>query len=121
MVYKLVEVDGRPVEKRSADKVSHGGRKSAIRRAKASGTATEEVIFRGTEDDARAAAGGHDRMLPVPLVRGGRPVDDLPDLAGGREHLQHALTTLPWEGLTLSGGEPAIPSTQLTAPPTARD
>ena len=41
--------------------------------------------------------------------------------AGGREHLRHALTTLPWEGLTLSEGDPAIPSTQLTAPPTARD
>ena len=45
MVYKLVAVDGRPVEKRSADKQSHGGRKSALRRHKASGTATEEVIF----------------------------------------------------------------------------
>ncbi|HEY7816187.1 MAG TPA: nicotinate phosphoribosyltransferase [Nakamurella sp.] len=121
MVYKLVEVDGRPVEKRSADKVSHGGRKSVIRRAKASGTVTEEVIFRGTEADARAVAGAHDRIIPVPLVRGGRAADNLPDLAGSREHLQHALTTLPWEGLTLSGGEPAIPSTQLTAPPTARD
>jgi len=120
MVYKLVEVDGRPVEKRSADKVSHGGRKSVIRRAKASGTVTEEVIFRGTEADARAAAGPHDRIVPVPLVRGGDPVgaDGRSDLARAREHLRHALTTLPWEGLTLSDGEPAIPSTQLTAPPT---
>ncbi|HEY5881116.1 MAG TPA: nicotinate phosphoribosyltransferase [Nakamurella sp.] len=123
MVYKLVEVDGRPVEKRSADKVSHGGRKSVIRRAKASGTVTEEVVFRGTEADARAAAGQHDRVVPVPLVRGGDPVgsDGRSDLARAREHLRHALTTLPWEGLTLSDGEPAIPSTQLTAPPTSRN
>lgn len=123
MVYKLVEVDGRPVEKRSADKVSHGGRKSVIRRAKASGTVTEEVVFRGTEADARAAAGPHDRVVPVPLVRGGDPVgsDGRSDLARAREHLRHALTTLPWEGLTLSDGEPAIPSTQLTAPPTSRN
>jgi nicotinate phosphoribosyltransferase len=121
MVYKLVQVDERPVEKRSADKVSHGGRKSVIRRAKASGTVTEEVIFRGTEDDARSAAGPHDRIVPVPLVRGGRPLDGAVDLIAAREHLRHALTTLPWEGLTLSEGEPAIPSTQLAAPPTTRD
>lgn len=121
MVYKLVEVDGRPVEKRSKDKVSHGGRKSVIRRAKDSGTITEEVIFRGTAEDARAAAGPHDRVIPVPLVRGGRRVPDGPDLSAGRDHLRHALTTLPWEGLTLSEGEPAIPSTQLTQPPTAKD
>src|ERR1700739_3171964 len=31
MVYKLVEVDGIPVEKRSARKESHGGRKEALR------------------------------------------------------------------------------------------
>lgn len=117
MVYKLVEVDGRPVEKRSKDKVSHGGRKSVVRRAKSSGTVTEEVIFRGTEADAAAAAGPHDRVVPVALVRAGRPVDGLPDLAAGRDHLRHALTTLPWEGLTLAEGEPAIPSTQLTSTP----
>ena len=117
MVYKLVEVDGRPVEKRSKDKVSHGGRKSVVRRAKASGTVTEEVIFRGTEAAAADAAGPHDRVVPVALVRAGRPVEGLPDLAAGREHLRHALTTLPWEGLTLAEGEPAIPSTQLTQPP----
>ncbi len=121
MVYKLVEVDGRPVEKRSKDKVSLGGRKAVIRRAKDSGTITEEVIFRGTADDARAAAGPHDRIVPVPLVRAGRRLADGPDLSASRDHLRHALTTLPWEGLTLSEGEPAIPSTQLTQPPTAKD
>ena len=117
MVYKLVEVDGRPVEKRSKDKVSHGGRKSVVRRAKASGTVTEEVIFRGTEAAAADAAGPHDRVVPVALVRAGRPLDDAVGLSAAREHLRHALTTLPWEGLTLAEGEPAIPSTQLTQPP----
>src|SRR5690242_5298325 len=38
MVYKLVEVDGRPVAKRSAAKESRGGRKSAVRRFKPTGT-----------------------------------------------------------------------------------
>ena len=45
MVYKLVEVDGRPVAKRSAAKESRGGRKSALRRYKPTGTAIEEVVF----------------------------------------------------------------------------
>jgi nicotinate phosphoribosyltransferase len=44
MVYKLVEVDGRPVAKRSAAKESRGGRKSAVRRFKPTGTAIEEVV-----------------------------------------------------------------------------
>ena len=49
MVYKLVEVDGIPVEKRSSHKESHGGRKSAMRLAKASGTVVEEVVHPVTQ------------------------------------------------------------------------
>ena len=44
MVYKLVEVDGMPVEKRSLHKESHGGRKKATRLAKPSGTIVEEIV-----------------------------------------------------------------------------
>ena len=44
MVYKLVEVDGMPVEKRSLHKRSHGGRKKATRLAKPSGTVVEEIV-----------------------------------------------------------------------------
>ena len=43
-VYKLVEVDGRPVAKRSEHKESHGGRKFAYRVHKPTGTAIEEVV-----------------------------------------------------------------------------
>lgn len=115
MVYKLVAVDGRPVEKRSADKQSHGGRKSALRRHKASGTATEEVVF--VIDDGQAAVPGlpaaGDRMLPVPLLRAGRAVGELPTLEESRRHLRAALVALPWEGLTLADGEPAIPTTLI--------
>src|SRR5262249_10619226 len=46
MVYKLVEVDGHPVAKRSEHKGSRGGRKVAIRRHRATGTATEEWVYR---------------------------------------------------------------------------
>ena len=38
MVYKLVEVDGRAVAKRSEDKASYGGRKVAFRTHKPTGT-----------------------------------------------------------------------------------
>jgi nicotinate phosphoribosyltransferase len=49
-------------------------------------------------------------VVPVPLLRGGEPVDDLPTLEQSREHLRAALVSVPWEGLKLSRGEPAIPT-----------
>jgi len=111
LVYKLVEVDGRPVAKRSENKASHGGRKSAIRRYKSTGTTTEEIIFvaAGTTPEAQP----HDRVIPTPLIRDGQPVAGLPTLAESRQHLADALVTLPWSGLKLSRGEPAIPVTVL--------
>ena len=45
MVYKLVEVNGRPVAKRSEHKASRGGRKAALRRHKPTGTALEEIVY----------------------------------------------------------------------------
>jgi nicotinate phosphoribosyltransferase len=45
MVYKLVEVDGLPVQKRSSHKEFRGGHKEALRRARASGTITEVVVY----------------------------------------------------------------------------
>ncbi|HVL83385.1 MAG TPA: nicotinate phosphoribosyltransferase [Pseudonocardia sp.] len=107
MVYKLVEVDRRPVAKRSAAKESRGGGKSALRRHKPTGTAVEEVVHPAR---ARIEAGPHDRVLPVPLLRGGEPVPGLPGLEQAREHLRAALVSVPWEGLKLSRGEPAIPT-----------
>jgi nicotinate phosphoribosyltransferase len=107
MVYKLVEVDGRPVAKRSESKASHGGRKSAVRRYKPTGTATEEVVHLAT---APPEIGPHDRVVPVPLIRGGEQVPGLPTLEQSREHLRAALVSVPWEGLKLSRGEPALPT-----------
>ncbi len=109
-VYKLVEVDGRPVEKRSEHKASLGGRKSSLRRHRATGTATEEVVHLAGRD---APAEPGDRTLPIPLMRGGTRVDGLPDLEASRAHLKRALVTLPWEGLRLSPGDPALPTTLL--------
>ena len=105
LVYKLVEVDGRPVVKRSENKATIGGRKTAVRRHKPTGTATEEVVLpMGTPQPQP-----HDRALQRPFARGGTPVPDLPSLAEAREHLRHCLISIPWEGLKLSHGEPAIP------------
>ncbi|MFN2563195.1 MAG: nicotinate phosphoribosyltransferase [Jatrophihabitans sp.] len=105
MVYKLVEVDGRPVAKRSESKGSSGGRKTALRSYKPSGTAVEEIV------SARPVeAGVGERPLQRALVRGGEPVSGLPTLTESRDHLRAATVTLPWDGLKLSRGEPAIPT-----------
>jgi len=107
MVYKLVEVDGQPVAKRSAAKLTRGGAKSALRRYDGSGTSVEEVVFlRGQQPPL----GPHDRLLPVPLLRGGQPVASPPTVRDGRKRVSTALATLPWEGRRLSPGEPAIPT-----------
>ncbi len=111
-VYKLVEVDGRPVAKRSASKESRGGRKTAVRRHKPTGTATEEVVLGQGVPEARE----HDRPLQRPMMRAGVRRPDLPSLDQSREHLRAALVRIPWEGLKLSPGEPAIPVIFQEAP-----
>jgi nicotinate phosphoribosyltransferase len=112
MVYKLVEVDGRPVAKRSENKASRGGRKVAVRRHKPTGTATEEVVAA----QAMPVAQEHDRLLQRPLVRRGERAPDLPTLTESREHLRHALVSVPWEGLSLTQGDPVIPVVFQEAP-----
>ena len=106
LVYKLVEVEGRPVAKRSEDKAGRGGRKTALRSHKPSGTAVEEIVLTGP---APTPADG-ERLLQRPLLRGGEPVPGLPTLDESRELLRAAMVTLPWDGLELSRGEPAIPT-----------
>jgi nicotinate phosphoribosyltransferase len=110
MVYKLVEVDGRPVAKRSEHKATRGGRKTALRVHKETGTAVEEVIAVGPAPEL----GPHDRLLQRPLMRGSSPVGDLPSMDNSREHLRRAMVTLPWDGLKLSRGDPAIPTRIVT-------
>jgi nicotinate phosphoribosyltransferase len=109
LVYKLVEVDGRPVVKRSENKGTVGGRKTAVRRHKPTGTATEEIVVSmGTP-----APETNDRALQRAFVRDGAIVPDLPDLAASREHLRQCLISIPWEGLKLSAGDPAVPVLML--------
>ena len=115
MVYKLVEVDGIPVQKRSSHKESHGGRKQAMRLARPTGTIVEEVVFPAGRPPAQTEPS---RLLTVPLVRGGEIVDSASpsiDLGHARALVAAGLTSVPWEGLKLSDGEPAIP-TRIIAP-----
>jgi len=51
----------------------------------------------------------HDRALQRPFVRGGTVVDDVPSLEDARSLLRQNLISIPWEGLKLSAGDPAIP------------
>ncbi|WP_029892191.1 nicotinate phosphoribosyltransferase [Nocardia brasiliensis] len=109
MVYKLVEVEGVPVAKRSSHKESRGGTKRAIRLSRPTGTIVEEIVYPAA-GPAPSANGFEARELLVPLVREGKPVADLPTLSDSRDQVARGLISLPWEGLKLSAGEPAIPT-----------
>ncbi|WP_282780552.1 nicotinate phosphoribosyltransferase [Nocardia sp. CC201C] len=110
MVYKLVEVEGVPVAKRSSHKESRGGAKRAVRLSRRTGTMVEEIVYPAAGE--RPAPNGFEvRDLQTPLVRGGEVVADPPTLPESRDRLARALVSLPWEGLKLSVGDPAIPTT----------
>jgi nicotinate phosphoribosyltransferase len=106
LVYKLVEVEGRPVVKRSENKATVGGRKTAVRRHKPTGTATEEIVVSQGVPDHQP----NDRLLQRSFMAGGE-FTDIPSLADSREHLRQRLISIPWEGLKLSAGDPAVPVT----------
>jgi nicotinate phosphoribosyltransferase len=109
-VYKLVAREGAggelvSVAKKSADKISIGGRKFALRRRSADGVAEAEVIGIGTApvDD------GDDRALLVPLVRDGEIVGREP-LDAARDRHAAARAELPIEAQSMAKGEPVIPT-----------
>ncbi|QDZ43607.1 nicotinate phosphoribosyltransferase [Corynebacterium sp. sy039] len=107
MVYKLVEVDGHPVAKRSRGKKTVGGAKRAARAHRATGTAVEELIF--PFDAELPSVGNLDvRPLTIPLIRDGEIVEGLPTLEQSRAYLAEQLITLPWEGLALSKDDPVL-------------
>ena len=116
MVYKLVartDDEGvlQPVEKKSKDKVSVGGRKWAMRRRNAAGVAVAEVIGIGewpTDD-------GDDRPLMVDLVRagvvvGGVDPGDRDGLREARARHTASRSELPRTARQLQRGEVAIPT-----------
>ena len=109
MVYKVVEVDGIPVAKRSSSKQSVGGAKRALRTYRSSGVAVEEIVY-PFEAPAPDTGQLDTREMTIPLMRDGHIVDGLPDLHASREYLDQARKTLPWEGLALSRDEAAVPT-----------
>jgi len=117
MVYKLVEVNGIPVGKRSTRKESSGGHKQALRTSRPTGIITEEVVYPAGRPPE---TGEPCRMLTIPLVRDGQLVADTGRhaLTAARTLVASGLRSLPWEALMLSHGDPAIPTTQI--PPTRR-
>ncbi len=80
-VYKLVEVDGIAVHKRSTHKTSRGGRKQALRLSRPTGTVIEEVVYPAGRPPELS---GPVRRLTVPLVRGGDAVAEPGESRGRR-------------------------------------
>ena len=105
-VYKLVACETatgwRAVEKRSAGKVSVGGRKTATRRC-TDGIAVGERIWVGAEPGDRDG----ERRLLTTVVDNGQVVP-APSLAEARAHCRRSLAELPPEAMKLSPGEPAL-------------
>jgi nicotinate phosphoribosyltransferase len=112
MVYKLVEVDGMPVHKRSTHKESDGGHKEALRLSRPTGTIIEEVVYPAGRPPPTTEPF---RVLTVPLVRSGDVVGESGRgaLAAARDLVASGVHSLPWEGLKLAHGDPAIPTVQI--------
>ncbi|MBL0749867.1 nicotinate phosphoribosyltransferase [Nocardioides sp. G10] len=109
-VYKLVareDADGAlvSVAKKSQDKTSVGGRKYALRRLSAGGTAQAEVVGIGEAPEGDS----NDRPLLVPLVRDGEVVGRA-TLEEARSRHRSSLAELPRAVTQMSAGEPVIPT-----------
>jgi len=120
LVYKLVEVHGRPVAKRSDRKATQGGAKTAYRGYRHSGTATDEVVVVDGEDvEAIRVRHSFDelRRVAVPLWEfGRRTAEGMATLEDARARMAESLRALPWEGLSLSNGDPVLPTIMVPAP-----
>ena len=111
LVFKVVEVDGRPVAKRSSGgKSSQGGHKRAFRAVGADGVARAEVI-RGVGPGSPGAADPQardgERALVVPLDRTGERVDRS-TLAEARARHAASVAELPESGRALRAQGPAL-------------
>jgi nicotinate phosphoribosyltransferase len=111
LVFKVVEVDGRPVAKRSSGgKSSQGGEKRAFRAFGKDGIARAEIV-RGIGPGSSAAAEGSarpgERPLVVPLMRGGQRVEH-EALSEARARHAAAVAELPAAGRALHAEGPAL-------------
>lgn len=121
MVYKLVAYQNEQgewmsVAKKSEDKVSVGGRKSARRVFDARGVAQTELILLGDGPGGEPEGLEHastSREVLVPLVESGtvRPEHvGREGLAAARRRHAESLAELPLVAMSLTRGDPAIPT-----------
>jgi nicotinate phosphoribosyltransferase len=117
MVYKLVARVGDDgewvsVAKKSAAKLSVGGRKFPVR-SLVDGQAASEVLHVEDDPDAPTARADAGRALLVPLVTEGVADPRYLGAAGtalAREHRAAAVAELPADAFRLARGEPVIPT-----------
>jgi nicotinate phosphoribosyltransferase len=117
MVYKLVARVGDDgewvsVAKKSAAKLSVGGRKFPVR-SLVDGQAASEVLHVEDDPDAPTARADAGRALLVPLVTDGVADPRYLGAAGtalAREHRAAAVAELPADAFRLARGEPVIPT-----------
>ena len=115
-VYKLVaraEADVAdaplvPVAKKSADKISIGGRKQAVRQTSREGVAEAELVG----SDVRSDGDRSGRTSLTQLVRSGEVVGEEP-LQAARDRHQRVRAELPPEALKMSKGEPVVETVYL--------
>jgi len=122
MVYKLVARTGDDgtgwvsVAKKSADKVSIGGRKSVRRLLDAQGIARAELLFVGDGPGGEpegADLADSSREVLVPLVIDGEIQaghTGRPGIAAARERHRRVVAELPPLAMSLTRGDPALPT-----------
>lgn len=124
MVYKLVAHENDAgewvsVAKKSADKASVGGRKSVRRAFNRRGIATAELLFLGDGPGGEpegAEFEGRSREVLVPLVETGDVVaghTGADGIAAARERHRACVAELPHVAMSLTRGDPAIPTEYL--------
>jgi nicotinate phosphoribosyltransferase len=124
MVYKLVahrddQGDWISVAKKSAEKATVGGRKTAARAYDRHGVAREERIYLGdgpAGEHEGAADAASERPLMVQLVEGGLVDEQYLGAAGtrqAREHRAQAVAELPPRAVSLTRGDPVLPTVYL--------
>lgn len=119
MVYKLVaheDADGAwvSVAKKSAEKASVGGRKSVRRALSPRGVATNELILLGDGPGGTTEGADADgRLVLVPLVVDGAIQQEYTGhdgIAAARERHLASVAELPPIAMSLTRGDPAIPT-----------
>ena len=84
LVYKLVEVEGHPVAKRSSGKQTYGGAKTALRGYRASGVAVAEIVYPLDAEITRKPNLDYHEIV-VPMVRGGKRLPEYDEQHGSLE------------------------------------